>query len=78
MLLQLGAFGLAAFAALLGALVVAGVRLFRRDRRLAAASLGVIAAGVVLAFVQSYLYVVGNTATLAVWICALLPGARPE
>ena len=74
--LQLGAVGVLALLALLAGLAFTGVRLLARDRRLAAASLGVLGAGAVLALVQSYLYVAGNTATLALWACAFLPTVR--
>jgi MFS family permease len=71
--LQLGAVGLAVFLALLAALVVAALR---AGGRVAAVGLAVLATGIVLAVVQSYLYAVGNVATLGVWICAFLPAGR--
>jgi O-antigen ligase len=71
--LQLGAVGLAVFLALLAALVGAALR---AGGRVAAVGLAVLATGIVLAVVQSYVYAVGNVATLGVWICAFLPAGR--
>jgi O-Antigen ligase len=71
--LQLGIVGLALFLALLAALVVAAVRAAGRT---GAVGLAVLATAVVLAVVQSYLYAVGNVATLGVWMCAFLPSGR--
>jgi hypothetical protein len=71
--LQLGAIGLAIFVALLAALVVAALRV---GGRIAAVGLAVLATGIVLAVVQSYVYAVGNVATLGVWMCAFLPAGR--
>ncbi len=71
--LQLGIVGLAALLALVAVLVVrgrAGLSGPRRD--LAAACLGVLAAGLAMAVVQSYLYSVGNIASATFWICAFL------
>jgi O-antigen ligase len=75
--LQLGIAGLVALAALVAALALAGLRALSGPRRgLAAAGLGVLAAGLAIAVVQSYLYSVGNIATAALWIPAfLLPAA---
>jgi O-antigen ligase len=74
--LQLGVAGLVLLLALLAALVFAGVRTALRTaapvRGLAAAALGGVAAGLVLALTQSYLYSAGNNATLPVWLCAFL------
>jgi O-antigen ligase len=73
MALQLGAAGLVALAALVVALALAGFRALAGPRReLAAAGLGVLAAGLVVAVVQSYLYSVGNIAAAALWIPAFL------
>lgn len=72
--LQLGVAGLVALVALVAALVTEGLRSSRRD--LAAAGLGVLAAGLAVAVVQSYIYSVGNIAAAAVWIPAFLAGAR--
>jgi O-antigen ligase len=71
--LQLGAFGVAFFLALLAALVAAAMR---AGGRTAAVGLAVLATGIVLAVVQSYAYAVGNVATLGVWMCAFLPAGR--
>ncbi len=72
---QLGVAGLVTLVALLAALVLPGVRALSGLRRdLAAACLGVLAAGLVVALVQSYLYSVGNIAAAALWIPAFLLG----
>jgi O-antigen ligase len=77
--LQLGVLGLIAFAALVLALVLPAVRalprLGTRELRLAAACLGTLAAGLVLACFQSYIYAAGNNATAAVWICTFMLAA---
>jgi len=73
--LQLGAVGLALFVALAGFLGVATARTRRldRERRVAAAGLaGAVAAGYGLAFGQSYVYAVGNVATLSVFCAVFL------
>jgi O-antigen ligase len=67
--LQLGAVGLATFFALIGALALGGLR---RATPEAAVSLAVLAAALVLAIVQSYIYSVGNIGTVTVWVCAFL------
>jgi len=73
--LQLGVAGLAALAALVAVLALAGVRALRGPRRdIAAACLGVLAAGLVVALAQSYLYSVGNIAAAALWIPAFMLG----
>jgi hypothetical protein len=73
MALQLGIAGLVALAALAAVLAFAGFRALAGPRReLAAAGLGVLAAGLAVAVVQSYLYSVGNIATAALWIPAFL------
>ena len=46
------------------------------DRGLAAACFAVLVVGLALAVVQSYVYSVGNTATMSIWICAFLPAYR--
>jgi O-antigen ligase len=78
-LLQLGVAGLALLAALLVSLVVpawrARARLPPEARRIAAASSGVVAAGIVLAVTQSFLTSVGSPATAPFWICAFLLAA---
>jgi O-antigen ligase len=68
--LQLGAAGLVSFVALALALVAAGVRAPSRWR--VAAPMGVLLAALLLAVVQSYIYSVGNVATLTVWVSAFL------
>jgi O-antigen ligase len=76
--LQLGLIGLAAFLALVGALLVrtAGVRrLEGGELRIAAAAAGGLVAGLILGLFQSFLYAVGNNATAAVWICAFVLAA---
>ena len=71
--LQLGFAGLLVFAALVVALVRPGLRAPRGPRRaLAGAGLGVLAAGLAIACVQSYVYSVGNLAAAALWIPAFL------
>jgi MFS family permease len=75
-LLQLGFVGLVLVALLAALLAIRAVRAasFVDDRRrvAAAACAAVVVAGLVLAFVQSYLYAPGNNATAAFWICAFL------
>jgi O-antigen ligase len=76
MFLQLGFVGVALLVALALALgrgaVVALRRLRGRGRAAAGACAAVVAAGLGLALVQSYVYAVGNDATLTVWLCAFL------
>jgi hypothetical protein len=67
--LQLGFIGLAALLALL-AVLVAGSR--GAPRGWAAACAGVVAAGLAVAVVQSYLYSAGNIASATFWIAAFL------
>jgi O-antigen ligase len=78
--LQLGAAGLALFAALAAALLAAGIRAVRVSavplRRLTAAAAGAFVGGLSLALTQSFIYAAGSNATTAVWLCAfLLPAA---
>lgn len=78
--LQLGAVGVTLLAALLGLLVWTACRalpaLDGQRRRLAAVALAVVVAGACAAVVQSYVYAVGNIATLTLWVCgALIPVA---
>ena len=75
--MQLGGFGLALFLVLVACLLAAGWRAVRAapDRGLAAACFAVLVVGLALAVVQSYVYSVGNTATMSIWICAFLPVA---
>lgn len=68
--LQLGAAGLLALVALVVVLVLAGVRTLSLP--FAGAGLAVLAAGLVAAIVQSYLYSAGNIAALALWLPAFL------
>lgn len=79
LLLQLGALGTAAFCVLVALLVACVVRAVRtlggRELGLTAACAGAVAAGLVLALVQSYFYAVGNNATAAFWLCAFLLAA---
>jgi O-antigen ligase len=74
--LQLGVVGVALFLGLVVALALAAVRSLRMDRALAAACIGVLGAGLVLSFVQSFFYAVGNVATLTLWVSAFVPAAR--
>jgi O-antigen ligase len=77
--LQLGIVGLLALLALAGTLVAPGLRALRGPRPdLAAAGLGVLAAGLAIAVVQSYLYSVGNIAASTLWIAAFLLVAVPQ
>lgn len=77
--LQLGVVGVLLLGAVALALLAACLRAFRRlrgtDRRAAAACTAALLTGLALALVQSYLYAVGNTATLTVWMCAFLGAA---
>lgn len=74
--LQLGVIGLALLLALLVAVGRAAVRavsaLEGEGRAVAAACAGVVAGGLVLAVVQSFLTSVGSPPTAPTWICALL------
>jgi hypothetical protein len=74
--LELGVVGCALLVALVVLLARRAVRAFRvlpvPELRSAGACVGVVAAGLVLAFFQSYLYAPGNNATAAFWICAFL------
>jgi hypothetical protein len=75
--LQLGLAGLFAFAGLLVALGRAGVRSLRMEGgSIAVAGLGVLAAALVAALGQSYVYSVGNVATVTVWVAAFLLASR--
>ncbi len=74
MYLQLGIVGLLALAALVVALVWAAVR--RSSRWEAAGPLGAFVAALILGLVQSYLYSVGNIATLALWTAAFVAAAQ--
>jgi O-antigen ligase len=72
MFLQLGLVGLALLLALAAALVRGSVAALRRDTRIAGACIAVLVTGLALGVVQSSLYSVGNTATVATWTCAFL------
>jgi O-antigen ligase len=77
--LQLGVAGLlallAAFLVPLALLVRVASRLAPEDRRAAFACAAIVVAGLVLALGQSYLYSVGNVATVTVWVALLLLSA---
>jgi O-antigen ligase len=76
MFLQLGIVGVALLVLLavmlLGRSLAALRRLGERERRIAAACAATLLTGLGLAVVQSSLYAVGNTATLAIWTCGFL------
>jgi O-antigen ligase len=77
--LQLGAVGLGLLLTLIAALAARGVhalgRVARPERPVAAACLGVVATGLVLALTQSYLTSVGNPATTPFWLSAFMLAA---
>jgi hypothetical protein len=75
MYLQLGVVGLASLVSLVVLLAAAMLR--RADRWPAAGPLAALAAGAILAVVQSYLYSVGDIATLALWTTAFVGAAQP-
>ena len=70
--LQLGVVGLALFLGFVATLVTVALRRLSVDRNVVAACLGVSAAGLTLSLVQSYVYAIGNVATLSVWLAAFL------
>lgn len=71
--LQLGALGLLTLLGLVAVPVAAGARaLVSRVQPWSAACAGVVAAGLTIAVVQSYLYSVGNVGTATFWIAAFL------
>lgn len=70
MYLQLGVVGVVLLVALAVALVVAALR--RPPRWEAAGPLAALVAALILGVVQSYLYSVGNIATLALWIAGFV------
>ena len=71
--LQLGVLGLLTFGALLAALSHCAFRAFvRQGREVVAAGLGVLIAALVAAVGQSYIYSVGDVATITVWISVFL------
>jgi O-antigen ligase len=73
LLLQLGVGGLGIFAAFIAALVGAVVRTLRRygleGHEMTLALAGSLGAGLALMLAQSYVYSVGNIATVAFWTC---------
>lgn len=79
LLLQLGIVGLVVFLALAVSLVLGVARALRTAsedaRSVVAATAGALAAGLVLTPVQSYVYSVGNIATLSLWLCAFVGAA---
>jgi hypothetical protein len=74
MYLQLGAFGVAAFFVFWALLVAAGVSALRRLRAdaVAVACAAVTAAALPLSFVESWIYSIGNVASLPFWIGSML------
>ncbi|HYZ78972.1 MAG TPA: O-antigen ligase family protein [Gaiellaceae bacterium] len=76
MFLQLGIAGIVLLiglaATLLATTLAALRRIGERERRIAAACAAALVTGLGLAVVQSSLYAVGNTATLAIWTCGFL------
>ena len=72
MALQLGAVGLAGLLGLVAVLVGRGRAALRAHAPVACACAGVVAAGLAVAVVQSYLYSVGNLAAATFWIPAFL------
>ena len=74
MYLQLGVAGVLALLGLAASIVIAALR--RRDRWGVAGPLGALAAGLILAFVQSYIYSVGDIATVALWTAGFLAAVR--
>ena len=76
--LQAGAIGVLSLLALLAAVCSAAIKAVRSaDRESAAPALtGVIAAGLALMLVQSYVYSVGNVATVSFWAACLVVAAR--
>lgn len=74
--LQLGAVGLASLTALLVAVFACALLAVRRARDATSALLmAVFGAGVAVSLVQSYLYSVGNVATVAFWVVGFLAAA---
>jgi hypothetical protein len=74
--LQLGIVGVAVFAVLVALLSRGAIRGRHSDENLTAACVAVLGAAIVLTLVQSYVYAIGNVATLAVWVVAFLAPAR--
>jgi hypothetical protein len=78
-LLQVGLVGLLLVLALAAVVVVRAVRALRSseipERSAARVGIAVILAGTVLAFFQTYLYSVGNVATVTLWVVVFLTAA---
>lgn len=74
LLLQLGVIGLGSFFLILALAAWNGLRT-PRDGGFAAAATGTLAAGLVVAGVQSYVYSAGNTASMTFWLAATLTAA---
>lgn len=75
MLMQLGAIGLLLLLAVLGASLLAAVSALRRRPDLAALLVGIVASGLTLAVVQSYVYSVGNVGMVSFWLALVLAPA---
>jgi O-antigen ligase len=78
--LQLGILGVVSLLALFAAIAVASVHALRRRNKVsdpapALAAVGI--AGLVLMFVQSFVYSVGDVATVTFWVMAFLLAALP-
>jgi len=74
--LQLGLVGVLLLLAIWGSLAATLLGLVRRGRDpVALAAAGVVVAALPLTFVESWIYAVGNVATVPFWISALLLGA---
>jgi O-antigen ligase len=78
-LLQVGLVGLLLVLALAAVVVARAVRALRSseipERSAARVGIAVILAGTVLAFFQTYLYSVGNVATVTLWVVVFLTAA---
>ena len=79
--LQLGLVGLGLF--LLGGVLLAVVffryvRGWQRSRPVPLACAGIVSSGLVLALIQSYVYSVGNVATVSFWLAAFLLATAPR
>lgn len=79
--LQLGFAGLGLFllgTVLLVIVVFRCVGGWQRSRPVPLACAGIVASGLVLALIQSYVYSVGNVATVSFWLAAFMLGAAPR
>ena len=74
--LQLGAVGVLLLLGFLAAAAAAALVAMRRGVPEASAFAGVLVGGGALLLVQSYVYSVGNVATMTFWISAMLAAAR--